>query len=150
MTKSFPLLTSRSVALKAILISFLLHFFFLETTVFTFSVRSVSPNPLFVFLGSILQKSDLVSAPAPRRGQALPSVFNSSLNVAGDSDSRRQEELLQEKPSYSDSLDAKGKIYSKSIPYGQAEIPPEEKDKEKILGIDLTPPKRIPLKLLQK
>ena len=52
---------TKFIGLKVILISFLIHMFFFNFFVFTFRVRPTQPGPLFVFLGSILQKQNLLN-----------------------------------------------------------------------------------------
>ena len=66
------------IGLKAILLSFLIHIFFFNFFVFTFRVRTAQPRPLFVFLGSILQKQNLLNIASD---QTRPNIIVQDLQL---------------------------------------------------------------------
>ena len=59
---------------KSIFASFVLHFFFLNILIFCFSIPSGIKKPFFVFLGSILQKQDLLVSGLRYSSMTIPFI----------------------------------------------------------------------------
>jgi len=143
-------LRAKFIPLNFFLISFFIHGLLFSLVIFTFTEQSISVKPSFVFLGSILQKEDFTE-------RTYKSSQNSkeieSLNQ--DKTSQKFRKRLQrsktiQKPSFFQEIHKYDKSNLKSTFYKKDAVLPTTKIPEKILGIDVKAPKRMPLRLNQK
>lgn len=145
--------------MKPIILSFLCHLLFAQFLVFTFATRPVAHKPFFVFLGSILENQDFTNLTSYKReahrsssktgqafrhesGQALPVKFRQSQFNTNEGPA-----IL--KPTFSKDIKKGIKEIQKSTFEETTDKESLEKDWAQDLGIELTVPKRRPLRLHQ-
>ena len=101
--------SQKQLITKAIFVSLVVHFFFLNILVFCFSIPRGIKKPIFVFLGSILQKQDfLVSG---LRYPSTPIPFNTILTAE---DSAKIHNVPPGKPDFHRTIAVKGKTLFKN------------------------------------
>ena len=131
------------IELKILLISLLCHFLLAQLFIITLRPLPDEFKPAFVFLGSLLAANDFRNLNASRT--SLPDEAVSTIPIRTSSNPFESARVLP-KPAFSNAWAQKQKTFLKSSFIAT----PEESTKgNKIqnLGIDLTVPKRTPLKL---
>ena len=118
----YPFIDAKSTERKAMLLSFLLHIFFLSIFIFTFRGPTTQPTSLLVFLGSILQSQDLLNI---AQVHSNPNMIPGDLQLPAPVD--RQSFTAIKKPSFSTASSRK------KIPFkNTADIPPPQKVKDNV------------------
>jgi len=98
---------------KSLILSFFLHVMIFGGIIVTFPVKDVAHKPLFIFLGSILERSDFPRIPP--KSPSLGEIKIEPKNVTIASRSNQQSQLLpSRKPSYSQTISPDPKELTKS------------------------------------
>ena len=131
------------IELKILLISFFCHFLLAQLFIVTIRPLPDEFKPAFVFLGSLLAANDFHSLNAPKT--SLPDEAVSTIPIKGSSNPFESTQVLP-KPVFSKAGAQEQKTFLKSSFITTPEEPTKG-DKVQNLGVDLTVPKRVPLKL---
>jgi len=123
---------------KSFILSILLHILTFGGLIITFPVKDVAHKPLFIFLGSILDRSEFTRLPP--KSAPLGEIRIETEEMTMTADSKQQPELLpSNKPAYSRAIAAKPKQLTKSN-FLEETLPPATSPS---LPDDLLPDKNV-------
>ena len=136
------LLNPQTFDLKALFISLACHLAFIKLFFLVFNPPAAEFNPTFIFVGPILTESDFSNLTAREPSSAEQIV--PAIRIKNDPSSFDASQALS-KPAISHAEFRKQKTFSKSSFIKTPE--PPAKNTIEDLGVDLSVPKRVPLRL---
>ena len=137
----------KPTALRAVVLSFTFHVFFLAGVMFSFTTKPLKPRPFFVFLGSILQRQDFLASHLDHSLAAPDSRI--ILEASGGKKDYDAGSFSLSKPSLPKAIRVQGKTSWRSfIPKQfQGEIKASKPQSSADLGLDPQVPRYVPLRL---
>ena len=134
----------QAIELKAVLISFLGHLLFIKFFLLAFIARPSEFKPNFIFVGAILSENDFRNLAETKKPSSAKQILP-TIKIKNDSDVFSRQQILT-KPVVSPVDFQKQKTFLKSSFIKTSEELPA-KNNAQDFGIELSIPKRVPLKL---
>jgi hypothetical protein len=141
-------INERRVRFNSLLLALVIHLLIINSVIIIFKAREPQSEPIFVFLGSILQTTDIMNNldKTSRRTSTQTDIdFNQSneyrQHPADDVDNGLP------KPGFATQLRRRSKTLNKTIFYDKDNPFPHKKVPDQILGVDIKLPDRKPMNI---